>query len=773
MKYVRFFSILPVLLVIIAACRISESPTNTGGNIDGTMITTTIAGAVNDEVGQPIAGATVTVSANGIVKHSAITNKFGSFMIQNTSVPESRCFILCKKNGYFTGSRAEVPKAGGITEMRITMQSNAAAYSVNAGSGGKINIGNASVSFPANAFVTNSGVPYTGTVNVAAKFLDPTKTSFYNSFSGDMTATRSDGSQTELLSYGVLRVEIKDATGNELKIATGKTASLSYPLATSMQKDAPDSMPLWYFDETLGMWKEEGVAVKTGNIYTGEVAHFSSWNCDIPTQTGIVKGRVVCNGNEGVEGVYVTIGERKIVTDMDGNFTCRVPMNLDITISINATENSGMSAPDMKVTGLSGGEVRTLDNINLSSCPATVNGTIVDCNTTPVAGTIVVTVNGAYIYRFTATGIFKIRVPSGLAMNVEATTYDGKLGLPVSVPTVNSGDSYSIGTISACENGSTAEFYDISYGSGFARNAKLSPDGSIVVINGDRQGSTSFVEVYDVMTKLKLSSFVTDSSEGTVDFTADGSKLLIQTDYNSMAVVNPHTGAIVQTITGFDGRILPDGSGVITITGYAPVKLALFSVADGAKIKDLSYTGSDYPKIIGLRNTNQVQLLINNNNSCQIINWDYSTDTKVSDISIPNAGYYYNTAGFSPDGTIAGFQDTKDPNTLNFYNTATGAKLNSVPFTVPGGNKRGDASYLGVANDNTFVIQGSTIDGQAYLQPTTYNLLNGVLQKVLAVPSENVRYSQFNFSSNSQYLVGVPSDYSFNPKYSVRVWKLK
>ena len=119
MKYVRFLSILPVLLLVIAACRVTDSPTNTGGNTDGTMITTTIAGVVNDEAGQPLPGATVTISDNGVVKHSAITNKFGSFMIQNASVPQARCFILCKKNGYFTGSRAETPKAGAITAAAV------------------------------------------------------------------------------------------------------------------------------------------------------------------------------------------------------------------------------------------------------------------------------------------------------------------------------------------------------------------------------------------------------------------------------------------------------------------------------------------------------------------------------------------------------------------------------------------------------------------------------------------------------------------------------
>jgi hypothetical protein len=38
---------------------------------------------------------------------------------------------------------------------------------------------------------------------------------------------------------------------------------------------------MWYIDEQTGIWKEEGVAVKNGNNYIGEVKHFSFWNCDI------------------------------------------------------------------------------------------------------------------------------------------------------------------------------------------------------------------------------------------------------------------------------------------------------------------------------------------------------------------------------------------------------------------------------------------------------------------------------------------------------------
>ena len=62
-------------------------------------------------------------------------------MMLNAYVPSSRCLILCKKNGDFNGYRAEIPNAGGITEMLLTMQSNATTHTFCPTSGGTISVG--------------------------------------------------------------------------------------------------------------------------------------------------------------------------------------------------------------------------------------------------------------------------------------------------------------------------------------------------------------------------------------------------------------------------------------------------------------------------------------------------------------------------------------------------------------------------------------------------------------------------------------------------------
>ncbi|MFN8361568.1 MAG: carboxypeptidase-like regulatory domain-containing protein [Candidatus Kapaibacterium sp.] len=774
MKFFRFLCLLPAMLVLLAACKVTDSP---AGPVDPVgNITTTVAGVVQDEAGQPVAGAKVRI--HGI---DVTTNKFGSFMLKNASVPSDRCFILCEKSGYFTGSRAEIPKVGGVTEMRLTLQSNAAGYSINAATGGTVTIGSASVKFPAAAFVTASGAPFTGTVKVAAKFLDPSQRTFYNSFSGDMSARRIDGSQTELLSYGVLRVQITDGSGNKLALASGKTATLTYPIASSLQSNAPVSMPLWYFDEAIGMWKEEGTVAKSGNAYTGEVSHFTDWNCDYPGRTGTIKGRVLCS-NEGVPGVYVTVGQRKVVTDSAGYFTRRVPMNTDFVISVNPAENGGITAPDVAVPALSDGEERAV-TVQLTTCPALLTGVLVDCNDAPVAGTIVVSYSGIYAFHFTTTGEFKMRVPSGVALTVEATTFEGKLALMQSVGVLNSGDKKDVGHLSACENGTTGDFYDINLGVGYTYSTVLSPDGSLIAINGYRKAlGTTFTGVYDTKTGTTMFELTQDSTAQAINFSDDGTKLLIRWRSDSALVVNPLTGAVIQRFNDInDARMLPDGSAIIGTKnsgnggGSLTMKLRMYSMADGSKIKDLSFNESGSWLLIGIRSNNQVILLdpSKSQTGVRIVHWDIATDAVVSDITIPDT-YYYSGGAFSQDYSVIALNNLTNMAQFNFYNSYTAAKVNTSPFTFPGGSSQREAGSMGVANDQTFAAQGMSANGQAPVAPSTFSMMDGKMIKILATPSQSAIYRSFGYSANSQYLSAIQQYYTVDPgSVSVRIWKVK
>jgi PKD repeat protein len=75
---------------------------------------------------------------------------------------------------------------------------------------------------------------------------------------------------------------LNNANGQKLQLATGKTATITIPIPSAMQAAAPATISLWYFDETKGIWKEEGNATKQTTNYVGTVSHFSFWNAGEP-----------------------------------------------------------------------------------------------------------------------------------------------------------------------------------------------------------------------------------------------------------------------------------------------------------------------------------------------------------------------------------------------------------------------------------------------------------------------------------------------------------
>ncbi len=58
----------------------------------------------------------------------------------------------------------------------------------------------------------------------------------------------------------MLVVELEGAGGEKLQIAPGHKVKLNMNIPQSLLASAPQNIPLWYFDETDGKWKEEGSA---------------------------------------------------------------------------------------------------------------------------------------------------------------------------------------------------------------------------------------------------------------------------------------------------------------------------------------------------------------------------------------------------------------------------------------------------------------------------------------------------------------------------------
>jgi hypothetical protein len=250
-------------------------PGNNNGGGGTAPVTATLQGNVVDETGQPAAGVAVKVG-----NKNATTDSKGYFRIVKATLDKNASLVTAEKAGYFKAYRT-FNATKGANHVMIKLSRKTLVGTI-AASGGEVTLANgATIALPGNAVVKKSGGSYTGAVNVFATYIDPTAADIAQTVPGSFMADDANNKRVTLSSYGMLAVELESSSGEKLQIATGSTATITAPIPASLRASAPATISLWYVDEQTGIWKEEGTATKSGNNYTGQVKHFSFWNCDV------------------------------------------------------------------------------------------------------------------------------------------------------------------------------------------------------------------------------------------------------------------------------------------------------------------------------------------------------------------------------------------------------------------------------------------------------------------------------------------------------------
>lgn len=285
-KVLQFSALLLLLIFLVqTGCKKSDSVSDNGTPVleppvitnDAVKVAATITGSVIDENNQPVANAIVTSDT-----YSGTTDAMGNFSFRNINISAANGHVTVVKTGYFNGIRSFVTEAGKNNFVKIQLIKQTLTGTIPSAAGGSVNTNGAVINFPANAFVTAAGAAYSGNVKVYANWIDPTAYNLPLIIPGDLRGINSSNGEYLLKSYGMVGAELRDDNGNTLKIAPGKTAAVTFPIPASLQGTAPDSIPLWHFDETAARWKLEGKAVKNGNNYIAQVDKFSFWNVDVP-----------------------------------------------------------------------------------------------------------------------------------------------------------------------------------------------------------------------------------------------------------------------------------------------------------------------------------------------------------------------------------------------------------------------------------------------------------------------------------------------------------
>lgn len=345
-----------------------------GGNppelVEGRMEDIALSGIVRDASGTPIEGVSIVSGSS-----AATTNTDGFFefdQIQVVSV-QNRSVVRFSKAGYFDVVRsmdADDDAADGASwEVVMCKKENNDFTSIktySSSSDQTLQAGEMKIDMPQDGYkVDGTGVGYTGKVKSEMVYLDPNNERFSEMMpGGDLAAVRTDNSSAQLVSYGMTDLNMYAENGDKLQLKDGCKAKLTFPIPAGMGENPPASIPLWSFNEKTGLWEEEGSAALQGNVYVGEVTHFSWVNLDYPEKQGTVYGYVKDDTGKVLPGVRLSIGQllASTVTQSDGYYSHEVPANTDFSITVKDLYYGGIDQKvSVKVPALSPGERRLVD----------------------------------------------------------------------------------------------------------------------------------------------------------------------------------------------------------------------------------------------------------------------------------------------------------------------------------------------------------------------------------------------------------------------------
>ena len=397
-------SLLGLLLLVFFSCRqdidedgkieITTDPPIIINEYDpiSELVSGTVYGRVYDENENPVENAVVTYE--GKIFN---TDADGRFFIENEPLDHQGTFFTVEADGYFKGSRRIYPKDGSTNYAYVQLLALNDAGSFESATGGEI-VGDDGlrITFAENSIQSSNGALYNGEVTVAAKWLDPTASNIAEIMPGDLLGLNARVEEVSLVTYGMMAVELFDEDGNNVNIAEGNTATLSFPVPQELINEAPAEIPLWsFYDEQYGVWVEEGSAALEGDRYVGQVSHFSFWNCDVPFPLVYVEGQLVTE--EGVPLPNTTIciyadgmnSGRCGTTDNRGFFAGKMPAGKNLNLNAGSIFRECPSNNPINLGSFNVDENIGDVKLSISEGVITFSGSLVDCNDDPTKAVII------------------------------------------------------------------------------------------------------------------------------------------------------------------------------------------------------------------------------------------------------------------------------------------------------------------------------------------------------------------------------------------------
>lgn len=377
-----------ILVLTLVACRQDKEVINREVIINSepaVYVNTSITGVVSDEDGNPIEGVLITVD-----QEQTNTDDNGFFYLKDIQANKNGASVQAERSGFFTTSKLIYPSLNRVEYVEITMLESKEGGRLQANDGGDVAFGQgAKVSFPPQAFMLD-GIPYDGEAVIHTSYINPTASDLYEVMPGSLIGIDDEGVVRGMETFGMIGVELFTPAGQELEIAPGKSATLTFPLSSDLEAEAESTIALWHYDEQSAYWAQQGTAIKNGASYVAEVTHFSFWNCDAPFDlvncTGTVQtanGQAVINTRVEIERKGVaTRGTGTAYTNYIGQYNGKIPSAENLVLRVynlcDELVHSEDIGPFYADTDLGVVEVDFPEELN-------IEGTVVNCDNEPVS----------------------------------------------------------------------------------------------------------------------------------------------------------------------------------------------------------------------------------------------------------------------------------------------------------------------------------------------------------------------------------------------------
>ncbi|WP_179335662.1 hypothetical protein [Winogradskyella costae] len=464
-KFPKFSILILFSILTFSSCRKDNDDNYSGGGQQeiipdefseyfGSEISRDFLGTIIDKNHLPIEGVLITIGDD-----TALTDSNGVFIIKDATVNERFGYIKASKAGYIHGSRNVVP-SNGTNKVTIMLLDATVIGTVNSGAAGSVSLANgSSVDFDGN-FIKEDGSDYSGAVNVIAHHLDPADNDMALQRPGMLYAQNTDGAERMLQTLGMLAVELRGSSGEELNLAEGSTSEIKIHVDPSLMSIAPATIPLWYFNEIKGYWIEEGEATLQGDMYVGTVSHFSFWNCDIPAEAITLCILANNDNNNPLNNLWVsvtsaTFGTTYGYTNENGEVCGYVPSNESLELNVYSYDLCGSTPLYSEMIGpfSTDSNISTIMQVSSDVIEETVVGSFNTCDDEAVTdGYVQLNYGGQTFTDLVSDGTFEInllRCEDDNTFKIKASDYvnlqtTDSISYTFMTPLTN------IGTISAC-----------------------------------------------------------------------------------------------------------------------------------------------------------------------------------------------------------------------------------------------------------------------------------------------------------------------------------